>query len=252
MDASILARTGLESLQSSVVGSRPLTLRPSVAAKEKRLAALLAETPIPAGQLMRPVRAAQVAGTLALSGIDVEPAEVEAGCRGEPVAGPVSSALRAFEAVPPEAALDLQALLAWQAAFTGARGLRQTERVRSEGPRPAPPEWIETRLLVLLEWLAVSSAQELTPSQRGALALARLVEIAPFEDGNGRVARLAASHLMVQGGVRPPVLLGPDGPGLREALQAAFRIETGPLVLLLEEASERALDLMLAAADSIR
>lgn len=232
-------------------GSSPLTLRPAVAVKEKRLAALLAERVVPATDLLRPVKAAQVAGTLALSGIDAEPAEVEAGCRGEPMAGPVNAALKAYGAVPSEASLNLAALLTWQGAFAGGPGaLRQTERARTDGPRPAPPEWIETRLQVLLEWLAVASAQELTPSQRGALALARLVEIAPFDDGNGRVARLAASHLMVQGGARPPILLGPDGPRLRAALEAAFRIETGPLVLLLEEASERALDLMLAAAGS--
>lgn len=229
----------------------PLSLRPALAVKEKRLAALLAERVVPAADLLRPVRAAQVAGTLALSGIDAEPGEVEADCRGELMAGPVEAALRAYEAVPPEASLNLEALLTWQGAFTGGpEALRQTQRARSDGPRPAPPEWIETRLQVLLEWLAVASAQELTPSQRGALALARLVEIAPFDDGNGRVARLAASHLMVQGGARSPILLGPDGPRLRAALEAAFRIETGPLVLLLEEASERALDLMLAVAGS--
>lgn len=236
-----------------MAGSSPLTLRPALAVKERRLAALLVETPVPAADLARRVRAAQVAGTLALSGFDVAPAEVEGGCHGEPAAGPVRAALRAFEIVPPQGPLDLQTLLAWQAAFTGGPGgLRQTERARGGGPCPAPPEWIETRLQVLLEWLAVASAQELTPSQRGALALARLVEIAPFEDGNGRVARLAASHLMVRGGSRPPVLLGSDGPSLRAALQAAFRIETGPLVLLLEEASERALDLMLGVAGAGR
>ena len=236
-----------------MVGSSPLTLRPAVAVKEKHLAALLAERGVAESDLWRPPRAAQIAGSLALSGLNAEVVEVEAGWRGEPVAGPVKAALKAFEAVSPEAPLSLKALLTWQGAFAGGLGtLRQTERARDGGPRPAPPEWIETRLQVLLEWLAVASAQELTPSQRGALALARLVEIAPFEDGNGRVARLAASHLMVQGGAHPPILLGSDGPGLRAALQAAFRIETGPLVLLLEEASERALDLMLAAADPMR
>jgi hypothetical protein len=57
----------------------PLSRRPALAVKEKRLAALLAERVVPAADLLRPVRAAQVAGTLALSGIDAEPGEVEAG-----------------------------------------------------------------------------------------------------------------------------------------------------------------------------
>jgi len=234
-----------------VDGPSPLTLQPALSAKEKRLAALLAERSVAEADLWRPVRAAQIAGSLALSGIEADALAVEAGLRGEPMAGPVKAALGAYDAVPPAAPLSLKALLAWQGAFTGGLGaLRQTPCARSEGPPSSPPEWIEARLQVLLEWLAAGSAQELTPGQRGALALARLVEIAPFEKGNGRVARLASSHLMVQGGARPPVLLGSDGPRMRAALQAAFRIDTAPLVLLLREASERALDLMLAAARS--
>lgn len=230
-------------------------LQPALSAKEKRLAVLLAERSMAEADLWRPVRAAQIAGSLALSGIEARALDLEAGLRGKSMAEPVNAALGAYAALPPAAPLSLKALLAWQAAFTGGQGaLRQTRSARREGPSPAPPEWIESRLQLLLEWLGTASAQELTPGQRGALALARLVEIVPFEDGNGRVARLATSHLMVQGGARPPILLGSDGARLRAALQAAFRIDTAPLVLLLQEASERALDVMLAVvrADPLR
>ena len=55
------------------------------------------------------------------------------------------------------------------------------------------------------------------PEQAAALACARIVEVAPFDDANGRVARLAASHLLVRGGLRPPVLVGADGPYLLAA-----------------------------------
>jgi 6-pyruvoyltetrahydropterin/6-carboxytetrahydropterin synthase len=72
-----------------------------------------------------------------------------------------------------------------------------------------------------------------------------LNEIAPFDDGNGRVSRLAASHLIVRGGLRPPVLVAGDAARLREALESAFRLETEPLVALLVEASGRALDVMI-------
>jgi hypothetical protein len=229
--------------------SRPLTLQPALPAKEKRLDALLAERRVAEEDLRRCVTAAQIAGSLALSGIEVDAGEVEVGLLGGALAAPVSAALTAYQAIPSGAALSLENLLVWQGAFTGGAGsLRQTPRVRSEGPPPAPPEWIEARVRALLEWLAAASAEELTPGQRGALALARLIEILPFEDGNGRVARLITSHLMTQGGARPPILLGSDDMRLRAALQAAFRIDTAPLVLLLREASERALDVMLAVA----
>jgi hypothetical protein len=84
---------------------------------------------------------------------------------------------------------------------------------------------------------------------RGALALARLLEIRPFLEANGRVARLAASHLMEAAGAEPPILVGGDAPRLEAALQRAFQLDTEPLVALLDEASERSLDVQLQALE---
>jgi Fic family protein len=106
-------------------------------------------------------------------------------------------------------------------------------------------EFIASRLAILEQWLAVESSRELKPAQAGALAMARIVEILPFAAGNGRVARLAASHLMVRAGARPPVLVGTDAVRLEASLRAAFQLSTEPLTSLLEEASERALDVMI-------
>ena len=50
-------------------------------------------------------------------------------------------------------------------------------------------------------------------------------------------------------GARPPVLIGVDAERLEAALGAAFALQTEPLVRLLDEASERALDVMVAALD---
>ena len=75
-----------------------------------------------------------------------------------------------------------------------------------------------------------AGSRDLKPEQAAAVALARIVEIAPFDDGNGRVSRLAASHLMVRGGLRPPILVAGDAARLRAALEPAFRLETEPLV----------------------
>ena len=109
----------------------------------------------------------------------------------------------------------------------------------------APVELIESRLAALGDWLEVAGTRDLAPDQAAAVALARFVEILPFEDANGRVSRLVASHLMVRGGMRPPILAAGDAPRLRAAIESAFRLETGPLVALLVEASGRALDVML-------
>ena len=52
---------------------------------------------------------------------------------------------------------------------------------------------------------------------------------------------------MVRAGARPPILVGADGPRIEACLQAAFQLSTEPLTRLLDEASERALDVMIQA-----
>lgn len=96
----------------------------------------------------------------------------------------------------------------------------------------------------------MESGRELRAAQAGALALARIVEVLPFDEANGRVSRLAASHVMVRAGERPPILVKGDCPRLRAALQAAFRLDTEPLSRLLEEASARSLDVMIRALEA--
>ena len=214
-----------------------LRLAPSAAVKEKRLAALLAGRDAAAPALVEALVAAQVRGSLEL-----------AGKSGTPEEGEAAAALRrAIAAVDPRAPLTVEAILRWQEARTGSRALRRQARDRPGGPPPAPAEFIASRLAIVQEWLGGDSARELTPAQLGALAYARIMEILPFDDGNGIVARLAASHLMVRAGSRPPVLVGADAGRLEAALPAAFQLQTEPLARLLDDAAERALDILIGA-----
>lgn len=222
-----------------------LRLAPSAALKEKRLASLLESDPRDS-RLREAVEDAQVMGSLELAGLRFSWEEATAHRRDEPPPGPVAALHRALKAVDPQAPLAVEALLAWHGAVTGGPSrFRAAERLREGGPPPAPVEFIPSRVAILEQWLNVESGHELKPAQAGALALARIVEILPFDDANGRVARLAASHLMVRAGARPPILVGADATRLAQALQAAFQLATEPLCALLEEASERALDVMI-------
>jgi Fic family protein len=224
----------------------PLRLQPSAAVKEKRLSALLEERGLRAEDagLAGLVEDAQLLGSLELSGLRFSWDEVRSSRVTGQGPAEVLALRRARAAVPAEAPFSLDALRAWHEAVAGKEGLRRGERER-EGATPAPPGLVEGRLATLAEWLEVAGPRDLTPDQAAAVALARLVEILPFEDANGRVSRLAASHLMVRGGMRPPILVAGDAPRLRAALESAFRLETEPLVALLAEASGRALDVMI-------
>ncbi len=225
--------------------SQPLRLQPSATVKEKRLATLLEERGLRPDDpgLAGIVEDAQLLGSLELAGIRATWDEV----RSSRVAGEgpaeVLALRRARGAVPAEAPFSLAAIRAWHEALVGPMGFRRGGRERDGAPA-APAEFVPSRLATLEEWLEGAGSRDLRPEQAAAVALARIVEIAPFDDGNGRVSRLAASHLMVRGGLRPPVLVAGDAARLREALESAFRLETEPLVLLLVEASGRALDVM--------
>jgi Fic family protein len=199
-----------------------LRLAPSRALKEKRLAALLGDRSDTDPALREAVEEEQVVGSLALSGIAATAAEVRAARRGEPAPQPVRGLVAALRAVEPNAPLTLAALTRWHAAVVDGGGrFRDADRAREGGPPAAPAAFVTSRLENLEHWLQVESSRELQPARLGALALARIVEILPFAEGNGRVARLAASHLMVRGGARVPILVAADEPRLREALPSS-------------------------------
>ena len=229
--------------------ARGIRLAPSAAVKERRLATLLAGRDPEGPALQGAVSDAQLLGSLELAGHRVSWAEVVASRNGSGPE-PVLRLRHAAAAVPPRAALTMAALRTWhEAVLVPGTGYRSSLRSR-EGFPPSPPELIEGRLAILEQWMGSEGATGLKPVQQAALAVARIVEILPFEDGNGRVARLAASHLMVSGGMRPPILVGGDGPRLVAVLQDAFCFDTEPLCALLVEASERCLDVMIQALEN--
>jgi hypothetical protein len=233
-------------------GERLLRLAPSAAAKQKRLDSLLAGREPAALGLHEVVADAQALGSIALAGFDYSWEQATAHRRGEPAPEPLAALQRAQRAVAADAPLGVAALLAWHGAATGAEGrLRGGERAREGGPAPAPAAFVRGRLEILEQWVNMPSARELKPAEAGALVMARIVEILPFEDANGRVARLAASHAMVRAGGRPPILVAGDAERLRQALQLAMSLVTEPLASLLEEASERSLDVLILALQAL-
>ena len=231
---------------------RLLRLSPSAAAKEKRLQALLAGRDAEDPRLRGIVEDAQILGSLELAGLAFTWREVREERGGAPGPDSIRGLRSALASVAPGAPLDVAALRAWHAAILPGAGsaFRVAAREREGAPPGAPPEFIQARLALLADWMGADSGRELKPLQQASLALARIVEILPFEDGNGRVSRLAASHIMLRGGLRPPVLVRGDGPRLVACLRAAFRLELEPLEALLEEASERAIDVMTQALEA--
>jgi hypothetical protein len=226
---------------------RGLNLSTSSAVKEKRLTALLAgRDPASIGRLEEAVEEAQIVGSLELAGVAATADDVRSARQGS---GPdsVRRLLAARQVIPPGAPFSVAAVVAWHRAACPPGGFRTTPR--PDAPVSSPVEFIESRLGILEQWINTDSRRQLKPAQAGALALARILEILPFTEGNGLVSRLAASHLMTQGGARPPILLGTDAARLGDAVHAAFQLATEPLAALLDEASGRCLDVMIRALE---
>lgn len=215
----------------------------SAALKKRRLEALRAVTGAADDYLVGCVECARLLGSLELAGVRASWSDVREG--GGPAS--VERLRAAARAVPPAAPIDRRALQAWHSAVVGAPSRWRTER--REQPWAAPPERIEGRLEILEAWLRSGSVARLKPAEAGSLVMARIVEILPFEDGNGRVSRLAAGHAMVRAGGRAPILAGGDAARLQACLQAAFALDLQPLAALLDEASERELDVMIQALE---
>jgi Fic/DOC family len=228
-------------------GPRLLHLAPSAAVKEGRLAALVAQEPGRLAFLNEQVLDAQLLGSLDLARQSFSWDEIKASREGGgPALEPARALRRAQAAAGAASFISVDVLVAWHAEATGRPpALRTGARERAGGPPTSPPEFVRSRLEGLVEWLSADSGRELRAPQRGALGLARFVEIAPFDDANGRVARLLAAHLMTQAGALPPILVGGDRERLDQCLGAAFQLVMEPLAMLLEEASERALDVQL-------
>jgi len=218
---------------------RPLRLAPARGLKERRLEALLGGRDPRLPELRRLLAAAVAHGSLELAGIAAD-------------AGAAERLARALAEPPSEPSFGAKALLAWHAALSGhGHGFRRTPATRPDGAPAAAPEFVAERVEQLAVWLASDSGRELTSAQAGALVLARLTEIRPFDAANGRTSRLAAAHVMVATGGRPPLLVAADAPRLEAALAAAFRLETATLAELLDEAAERSLDLLLERAATL-
>ena len=224
-----------------------LHLGPSVALREKRLAALLREQSPEEPALRAAVLDAQLLGSLELAGFSFSWDEV----RGERGAVPAAAAaLRRAQAAVQEGPFAVAALKVWHGAAVGDGRWRENDAPFPPNvPAPPPAAFIEGRLALLERWLGEESGRELEPAAAGALVLARIVEIRPFADGNGRVSRLAASHVMVRGGMRPPILVGGDRPRLEACLRAAFSLETEPLARLLRETSDRSVDVLIQSLE---
>ena len=207
----------------------PLRLASDSPGIERRLRERLAAAPGARTPVLHAVAEAFVDGVVALARLDASAREAH---------------LAACAAVAVEQPLDRDALRRWHQALGGSGAWRSAV---VEGA--APPEFVDGRVDLLVDWLGADGGRELPPAAAGALVLARLLEIEPFDTFNTSVALLAARHVMCRTGGLGPVLRESDREALRAAVPAAQAFETRPLADVLDQAAERALEVAVAALE---
>jgi Fic family protein len=119
------------------------------------------------------------------------------------------------------------------------------------GSSHRPPEAYDVPKLMrdLIEWIK-KSQKTLHPIRLAALAHHRLVYIHPFDDGNGRTARLFMNLLLMQNGYPLVVILKNDRKKYYQALEKADRGKTDEIEKLIAQAVERSMNTYLKAIDA--
>jgi len=137
--------------------------------------------------------------------------------------------------------------------FSGIRenaGHYRNAQVYIEGCDHIPPPAFEVPELMgnLLEWLE-KNREELRPIETAAVFHHKLVCIHPFDDGNGRVARLLMNLLLIKYGYPLTVIKRVDRRRYYDTLKKADRGDLKPFVNFVARCVEQSLDIYLNAIE---
>jgi hypothetical protein len=146
----------------------------------------------------------------------------------------------------PEAALDAERLLELHRAVIGAPAgadvLRKAESPPMNAAHDPTPALLLPRMLEnAFGWFGTESFQDLRPVERAAVVYLRLLDMSPFPAHTETTAALAAGFYTQREGLPPLVIFADQETQARyaQALEAAFRMLTQPLVELFAESLTR-------------
>jgi Fic family protein len=114
-----------------------------------------------------------------------------------------------------------------------------------EGHEPTAAELVSPVVENALGWFQSPSFAEMHEVEKAALMLIKLVDIQPFDEGNGKTLRLFSGFFLLKAGY-PPAIIPPDRAGqYAVAIHKALRLQTQPIIDLITEAVEHSLAYLL-------
>ncbi len=131
--------------------------------------------------------------------------------------------------------------------------VRPNNPTRSDGQvhEYCPPEHVTAEMDRLIQLHSEHEASEVPPDVSAAWLHHRFVQIHPFQDGNGRVARALASLVLIRAGWLPLVVNRKDRPRYISALSEADRGDLKPLMNLFGAIQERSITTALRIIDEV-
>lgn len=125
----------------------------------------------------------------------------------------------------------------------GGGGLRQQSlRPLFRGQDCPDPQFIERSLDNFFNWLTAESLAEIHPIERAALAIVRIADIWPFDDGNLTIAVMLGNILLGQAGLAPFFVLPEHKKEFNTVIAQAMTIETQPLVNAIYKTIKREIE----------
>lgn len=113
----------------------------------------------------------------------------------------------------------------------------------------ATPEETPIKIYELVQWYNTARQnKKIHPSVLAAFVHHRFVNIHPFDDGNGRLARILMNLILMKNGYPPAIVRLKERSDYYQALNQADRNEYVPLVEFLGEAVSDSMNLYLKAA----
>ncbi|MBA4186046.1 MAG: Fic family protein, partial [Acidobacteria bacterium] len=113
----------------------------------------------------------------------------------------------------------------------------------------ATPEETPAKMQELIEWFRKEKEKpDVNPIVLAALFHYRFIRIHPFDDGNGRVARILMNFILMQFGYPPVIIKTEDKENYYAVLQLADAGEREPFIEYITENLVRSLEIMIRGA----
>jgi Fic family protein len=122
---------------------------------------------------------------------------------------------------------------------------RRDVKPLAEGHEPTEVELVPAVVENALEWFQSDSFAEMHEVEKTALMLIKLMDIQPFEAGNGKTLRLFSNFFLLESGYPPAIIPPYRASQYAIAMQNSLRFHTQPIIDLITESVDQVLSYLL-------